>query len=95
MLYMFIIIQNLADEAVLQARKNMEEFHEEYRNLEVEEKLLDKNFKKEFNDVPAVIADHLYKLFKRKPRYSLCIFNLSFKVFYADRWQDGNKILCG
>ena len=46
----------------------MEEFHEEYRNLEVEEKLLDKNFKKEFNDVPAVIADHLYKLFKRKPR---------------------------
>ncbi|KAK2163683.1 hypothetical protein LSH36_75g07025 [Paralvinella palmiformis] len=62
------ILKNLADETVIQARKNMEEFHEEYRNLEVEEKLLDKNFKKEFNDVPAVIADHLYKLFKRKPR---------------------------
>jgi len=61
-------LKALSIQAVMEAKKNMDSFHEEYRNLEAEEKLLDKNFKREFNDVSAVVADQLYKLFRRRPR---------------------------
>ena len=33
-------------------------------------KLLDRGFRKEFMDVPGNVVDHLYKLYKRRPRYS-------------------------
>ncbi|XP_023144342.2 cilia- and flagella-associated protein 43 isoform X1 [Amphiprion ocellaris] len=46
----------------------VESFHEAYDNLVAEDKLLDKDFKRGFPDVPDQVADSLYKLFKRRPR---------------------------
>ncbi|XP_008285025.1 WD repeat-containing protein 96 [Stegastes partitus] len=48
--------------------QEVELFHEAYDSLVEEDKLLDKDFKKEFPDVPDKVVDSLYKLFKRRPR---------------------------
>uniref|UniRef100_A0A7N6ANC1 Cilia- and flagella-associated protein 43 n=1 Tax=Anabas testudineus TaxID=64144 RepID=A0A7N6ANC1_ANATE len=53
---------------VLQHEEELELFHETYESLVAEDKVLDKEFRKEFFDVPAHVVDHLYKLFKRRPR---------------------------
>ncbi|CAG6016962.1 unnamed protein product [Menidia menidia] len=46
----------------------VEFFHEEYDNAVAEDKVLDKDFRKEFFDIPNHMIDNLYKLFKRRPR---------------------------
>ncbi|KAF7668376.1 hypothetical protein LDENG_00016910 [Lucifuga dentata] len=43
-------------------------FHETYDSIVAEDKILDKDFKKEFVDVPNITVDQLYKLYKRRPR---------------------------
>ncbi|KAK7508542.1 hypothetical protein BaRGS_00000108 [Batillaria attramentaria] len=58
----------LSGEAVLEARTNLEDFRNEYDILVAEDKVLDKAFKREFNDVSAVMADQLYRLFRKRPR---------------------------
>ncbi|KAM8974806.1 cilia- and flagella-associated protein 43 [Pelodytes ibericus] len=55
-------------EAVETFKAEVDEFRETYDNLVVEDKLLDRGFKKEFADVPAHHVDQLYKLYKRRPR---------------------------
>ncbi|XP_024916858.1 cilia- and flagella-associated protein 43 isoform X2 [Cynoglossus semilaevis] len=55
-------------EEVRRREEEVELFHEEYDTIVAEDKILDKEFRKEFLDVPANIVDHLYKLFKRRPR---------------------------
>lgn len=32
-------------------------------------KVLEKDFNKEFHDVPSHVVNHLYKLYKRRPRF--------------------------
>ncbi|GFO10121.1 cilia- and flagella-associated protein 43-like isoform x2 [Plakobranchus ocellatus] len=61
-------IKQLASEAVTETRKNVEHFRGEYDNLQAEDKYLDKAFRREFNDVSALLVDLLYKQFKRRPR---------------------------
>ncbi|XP_045926905.1 cilia- and flagella-associated protein 43 isoform X2 [Micropterus dolomieu] len=48
--------------------EEVELFHETYESIVAEDKVLDKEFRKEFFDVPSHVVDQLYKLFKRRPR---------------------------
>ena len=53
----------------MESRKNLDRFRDDYDRLLAEDKLMDKAFRREFNDVNAVMADILFKLFKKRPRY--------------------------
>ena len=61
-------LQHLASEAVNESRANLEDFRNEYEILVAEDKVMDKAFKREFHDVSAVMADQLYRLFRKRPR---------------------------
>ena len=80
-------LQHLSVTAVAHARKQVEEFREQYDILVAEDKLLDKGFRKEFNDIPNAQVEQLYKLFRRRPRWvknqGKFLQNLSF-VFGVD-----------
>ncbi|XP_053188578.1 cilia- and flagella-associated protein 43-like [Scomber japonicus] len=56
------------EEEVKKHEREVELFHETYDSLLAEDKVLDKEFRKEFFDIPRHVVDHLYKLFKRRPR---------------------------
>ncbi|XP_064418936.1 cilia- and flagella-associated protein 43 [Latimeria chalumnae] len=53
---------------VQRVKAQVEAFSEAYDTLVAEDKLLDRGFRKEFLDVSAIMVDHLYKLYKRRPR---------------------------
>ncbi|XP_070772213.1 cilia- and flagella-associated protein 43 [Enoplosus armatus] len=55
-------------EEVKRCEEDVQLFHETYESITAEDKGLDKEFRKEFFDVPSHVVDHLYKLFKRRPR---------------------------
>ncbi|XP_028278739.1 cilia- and flagella-associated protein 43 [Parambassis ranga] len=55
-------------EVVRTCEEEAELFHQAYEILVGEDKVLDKEFRKGFFDVPTSMVDHLYKLFKRRPR---------------------------
>uniref|UniRef100_A0A672JAF0 Uncharacterized protein n=1 Tax=Salarias fasciatus TaxID=181472 RepID=A0A672JAF0_SALFA len=60
------------DEIVEEVKRQEEEvkvFHEAYDCIVAEDKILDKDFRKDFFDVPNSVVDALYKLFKRRPRF--------------------------
>ncbi|KAK7108965.1 cilia- and flagella-associated protein 43-like isoform X2 [Littorina saxatilis] len=61
-------LKQLASEAVSESRGNLEDFRNEYDILVAEDKVMDKAFKREFHDVSAVMADQLYRLFRKRPR---------------------------
>ncbi|KAL8576297.1 hypothetical protein ACOMHN_006220 [Nucella lapillus] len=61
-------LKQLANEAATESRNNMDEFRNEYDILVAEDKVMDKAFKREFHDVSAIIADQLYRLFRKRPR---------------------------
>ncbi|XP_053407637.1 cilia- and flagella-associated protein 43-like isoform X4 [Mercenaria mercenaria] len=61
-------LKTLATQAVMETRKNVDNYREQYDILLAEDKVMDKAFKREFNDVSAVQQDQLYRLFKRRPR---------------------------
>ena len=54
--------------AVLDAKREVEDFRDQYEILLAEDKSLDKTFRKEFSDQDTHTVDQLYKLFKRRPR---------------------------
>ncbi|XP_055358538.1 cilia- and flagella-associated protein 43 isoform X2 [Betta splendens] len=59
------------DEIAGDLKKHEEElelFQETFDSIVAEDKVLDKEFRKDFFDVPTHMVDHLYKLFKRRPR---------------------------
>ncbi|XP_026164307.1 cilia- and flagella-associated protein 43 isoform X12 [Mastacembelus armatus] len=56
------------EEEVKRHEEELELFQETYDSVVAENKVLDKDFRKEFLDVPAHVVDHLYKLYKRRPR---------------------------
>lgn len=47
----------------------MDSFKEGYDILVAEDKVMDKGFKREFADLPALQYEQLYKLFRKRPRY--------------------------
>lgn len=47
----------------------MELFRDEYEIMMAEDKSLDKGFKRDFSDQDPATVEHLYKLFKRRPRF--------------------------
>lgn len=53
----------------MEISKQVEEYQESYDGVTAEDKLLERGFKRDFSDVPLSMVDHLYKLFKRRPRY--------------------------
>lgn len=53
---------------VIKCEEEVERFRITYDTIVSEDKDLDKEFKKEFSDVPSHFVDELYKLFKRRPR---------------------------
>ncbi|XP_034008505.1 cilia- and flagella-associated protein 43 isoform X1 [Trematomus bernacchii] len=55
-------------EEVKRHEEDVELFQESYESVVAEDKVLDKEFSKEFFDVPNHVVDLLYKLFKRRPR---------------------------
>ncbi|XP_035461398.2 cilia- and flagella-associated protein 43-like isoform X2 [Scophthalmus maximus] len=55
-------------EEVKRHEEEVEMFLETYDTVVAEDKVLDKEFRTEFADVPAHV-NHLYKLFKRRPRF--------------------------
>ena len=61
-------VQTDAVQAVVEARKNVDAYREQYDILIAEDKVMDKAFKREFNDVSGVQQDQLYRLFRRRPR---------------------------
>nr|XP_015203067.1 PREDICTED: cilia- and flagella-associated protein 43 [Lepisosteus oculatus] len=61
-------MRNEIAEEVKKCKEEVDAFRENYDNVVAEDKLLDRGFRKEFGDVPAHLVDHLYKLFKRRPR---------------------------
>ena len=60
-------------QALHEAKKNVDAFTELYDILLVEDKLLDKGFKREFHDVSAVMVEQLYKLFRKRPRWVMSL----------------------
>ena len=66
---MNLILQQLATEASVVARKNVDSFKEGYDILVAEDRVMDKGFKREFADLTALQYEQMYKLFKRRPRY--------------------------
>ncbi|KAM7408596.1 hypothetical protein PAMA_002353 [Pampus argenteus] len=56
------------EEEVKKHEREVDLFHETYDSILAEDKVLDKEFRKEFFDVPRHVVDHLYKLFRRRPR---------------------------
>ncbi|CAG5125993.1 unnamed protein product, partial [Candidula unifasciata] len=61
-------LKHQTSEAVVEAKKHLEHVRNEYDTLQAEDKYLDRSFKREFTDISAVLADALYKLFKKRPR---------------------------
>lgn len=55
-------------EEVIKCEEGVEKFRMDYDTIVTEDKDLDREFKKEFSDVPGHFVQELYKLFKRRPR---------------------------
>ncbi|XP_061602161.1 cilia- and flagella-associated protein 43 [Cololabis saira] len=60
------------DEEVKRCQDELDKFHEEYDSLVAQDKVLDKDFRKNCFDIQNHPSDQLYKLFKRRPRTPLC-----------------------
>lgn len=61
-------VQEKSTKSVMEVRRQVDVYREKYDILVVEDKLLDKSFKKEFHEASAVQLDHLYKMFRKRPR---------------------------
>lgn len=55
-------------QAMIESKKNLDAYKNDYENLQYEDKAMDKTFKREFNDVTALQQDQLYRLFRRRPK---------------------------
>jgi hypothetical protein len=50
------------------AKRDVEAFRDEYELLLADDRMLDKMFRRDFNDIDTHTIDTLYRLFKRRPR---------------------------
>ncbi|XP_077350992.1 cilia- and flagella-associated protein 43 isoform X2 [Festucalex cinctus] len=62
------ICQKKMGEELRKFEKEVEAFHESYDNIVADDKVQDKDFRKEFSNLHKAHVDQLYKLFKRRPR---------------------------
>nr|XP_034989894.1 cilia- and flagella-associated protein 43 isoform X1 [Zootoca vivipara] len=58
----------ISHEAVKTSRAEVDAYREAYDILFVEDKLMERGFRKEFSDLPTHQIDQLFKLYKRRPR---------------------------
>ncbi len=59
--------------------RQLEQMEADYKNLQEADKLLDKNFKREFPGLGFHQLDSLYKLFKKRPKVvPIILFNVQF-----------------
>jgi len=63
-----IILQVKASNELLQAKKQLDEFRVEYEMLQAEDRAIDKGFRREFAELSNVMADQLYKHFRKRPK---------------------------
>jgi hypothetical protein len=63
-----VCVQQLSGEALSESRANLDDFRNTYDTLVAEDKVFDKSFKRDFNDVSAVMVDQLYRQFRKRPR---------------------------
>ena len=61
-------VQEKSAKSVMEVKRQVDIYREKYDILVVEDKLLDKSFKKEFHEASVIQLDHLYKMFRRRPR---------------------------
>ncbi|XP_071946948.1 cilia- and flagella-associated protein 43-like [Antedon mediterranea] len=58
----------LTVQAVAQTKQRVQDYRDTYDIRVAEDKVLDKNFHKEFHDVNSLLVEQLYKLYRKKPR---------------------------
>ncbi|VDI25940.1 Hypothetical predicted protein [Mytilus galloprovincialis] len=61
-------LKALTAAAMIESKKHLDAYKNDYENLQYEDKAMDKTFKREFNDVTALQQDQLYRLFRRRPK---------------------------
>ena len=76
-LYVLALLQMLSQQAVTESQKHVSDYRDLYDTLQAEDKVMDRDFKRRFHDLPAYHVDSLYKLFRKRPRYtnSLICYN--------------------
>lgn len=63
----FLLQQTLSLDLV-QSKKQLDEFRNEYENLVADDRAIDKGFRREFTDLSVQQSDQLYKHFRKRPR---------------------------
>ena len=58
----------LSQQAVTESQKHVSDYRDLYDTLQAEDKVMDRDFKRKFHDIPAYHTDALYKLFRKRPR---------------------------
>ena len=59
----------MSHQALGESRKNLDNYRDLYETLQAEDKVIDRDFRRKFQDIPGYQADALYKLFRRRPRF--------------------------
>ena len=67
-LYVLALLQMLSQQAVTESQKHVSDYRDLYDTLQAEDKVMDRDFKRKFHDIPAYHTDALYKLFRKRPR---------------------------
>ena len=62
----------MSHQALGESRKNLDNYRDLYETLQAEDKVIDRDFRRKFQDIPGYQADALYKLFRRRPRFENC-----------------------
>jgi len=68
MIWSWVALQVKASNELVQARSQLDEFRIEYEMLQAEDRAIDKGFRKEFAELSNVMADQLYKHFRKRPK---------------------------
>ena len=55
--------------AAKESTKYLEKYRDLYETLQAEDKVMDRDFRRKFHDIPGHQAEALYKLFRRRPRF--------------------------
>ena len=79
--------QHYCQQAVGQAKKMVDDYRDTYDIRVAEDKVMEKNFRKEFPDVNAAIVDQLARVYRRRPRLVLfCFVVFCFVLFLFLFW---------
>ena len=62
------LFQNALSAELIQAKKHLDRYRNEYDTSVADDRAIDKGFKREFSDQTAQHVDMLYKQFRKRPR---------------------------